>query len=366
MTNEHRNGENIAQFSIRYHQLLDQHGKAVGELPAFAYDRDTMLALYRTMVLTRTFDNKAIALQRTGKMGTYASVLGQEAVGTAMGHAMRAEDVLCPAYREYAAQLQRGVTMTEILLYWGGDERGMAYQNQAEDLPICVPIATQLPHAAGVASAFKLRQQPRVAVAVLGDGATSKGDFYEALNLAGAWCLPMVIVATNNQWAISVPRKAQCHAETLAQKAIAGGIRGEQVDGNDIIAMRHHLGEAIERARRGEGTTLIEAITYRMGDHTTADDASRYRSQDEVNYHKQFDPIDRFYHFLVNEHGWNEGDDNALRASCSQEVDAAVQIYLDTPPQPVESMFDYLYETLPDALVEQRNALIKRGGGDHG
>ena len=208
------------------------------------------------MVLTRTFDQKAVALQRTGRLGTYASSLGQEAVAIGVGAAMRTEDVLLPYAREHGTQLLRGVTLTELLLFWGGDERGSAFQGPREDFPVSVPVGSHIPHAAGVALAFALRGEPRVAVCVSGDGSTSKGDFYEGLNLAGVWKLPVVFVVTNNQWAISVPRSAQTAAETIAQKAIAVGFGGEQVDGNDVVAVRQVVGAAIERARDGGGPHL--------------------------------------------------------------------------------------------------------------
>ncbi len=363
-------GPCAAHFEIYYTQFLNHRGEISGSLPKFTQDPELMIELYRTMVKTRIFDTKAIALQRTGKMGTYASSQGQEAVSVAIGSAMCKEDVLLPTYREQGAQFQRGVSMTELMLYWGGDERGMCFADQPQDFPISVPIATHLPHAAGVAFAMKFHKEARVAVSVLGDGATSKGDFYEALNIAGAWQLPMIMVVTNNQWAISVPRKAQTHAETLAQKAIAAGIPGEQVDGNDIIAMRHCVSKAIERARQGGGPALIEAITYRMSDHTTADDASRYRSAEDVEQQKKYDPIDRLHNYLTQHHGWSQEQEEALQAECTAEVEAAVNAYLDTPPPPPESIFDYLYETLPDAYKVQREALIKtcahHKGGESG
>ena len=361
-TTELENGQCTAEFKIHYTQLLNKAGELVGELPAFAQDKDTLIDLYKVMVLNRTFDHKSIALQRTGKMGTYASSSGQEAVAAAIGHAMAAEDVLLPMYREYAAQLQRGVEMSELFLYWGGDERGMAYQNQKGDLPIAVPIATQITHAAGVAKAFQIRKEARVAVTIIGDGGTSKGDFYEGLNLAGVWQLPMVVIVNNNQWAISVPRGKQTSVRTLAQKAIAAGVHGEQVDGNDILAMRERLGIAIERARNGGGPSVIEALTYRMSDHTTADDATRYRSAEEVDAQKNSDPIQRFRSFLTEHHGWDDAQEESLTQECASKIEQAVQTYLDTPPQAPESMFDYLYETLPKAYQWQRDEMAKRGG----
>src|SRR5687767_4363155 len=225
------------------------------------------------MTLMRAYDLKAVALQRTGQLGTYAPHIGQEAVNAAIGSAMRADDVFLMTYRENGAQLMRGVTLRELFLYWSGDERGSDSSGARKDFPICVTIAAQCTHAVGAAYAIKLRKQPRVVVCALGDGATSKGDFYEAINAAGVWQLPLVFVVSNNRWAISVPRAKQSATTTLAQKAIAAGMPALQVDGNDVIALRHAMDEALARARVGTGPTLIEALTYRLSDHTTADDA---------------------------------------------------------------------------------------------
>ena len=354
----------VASFEIRYTQYLGHNGEIIQELPEFARDPADLIPQYRAMVLTRAFDSKAIALQRTGKLGTYASSLGQEAIGVALGTVMQPEDVLLTSYREYGAQFLRGVSMTEILLYWGGDERGMDFAAAREDFPITVPVGSHACHAVGVATAFKLRQQARVAVCVLGDGATSKGDFYEAINLAGAWRLPTVFVINNNQWAISVPRSAQTGAETLAQKAIAAGFAGEQVDGNDIIALQEVIARTMNKARLGGGPTLIEAITYRLCDHTTADDASRYRSAEEVERAKDKEPIRRLHRFLARNKVWHSADQEELVAECSAKVDAAVEAYLKTPPQPATAMFDYLYARLPSALLEQREEVRSRGVSD--
>ncbi len=346
----------VIQFEIQYQQFCDAKGNIVAELPEFARNNEYLIDLYSNMVETRVFDTKAIALQRTGKMGTYASVLGQEAIGTGLGAAMRVEDVLCPYYREVGAQLMRGVAMEEILLYWGGDERGSAYQNQKvkDDFPVCVPIASQTLHAVGVAYAFKLRKQPRVAVTVVGDGGTSRGDFYEAMNLAGVMKLPVVFVVNNNQWAISVARKNQTAAETLAQKGIACGLACEQIDGNDVIAVRNNIGNAIEKARSGEGPSLIEAITYRVCDHTTADDARRYREAAELEKFKEEDPIKRLSLYLTKQKVWDENKEQTLQKKAQETVAAAVLRYQNIPARRPETMFDYLYETLPEAYLSQR------------
>ena len=347
----------VAQFDVDYTGYLDQELRVSGTLPEFARDPAQLIAAYRAMTSARAFDRKAINLQRTGQLGTFASCLGEEAIAVGVGLAMRPEDVLLPMYRHHGAYLSRGVRMEELLAYWGGDERGMDFQSAREDFPVAVPIATQAPHAVGVAYAFKLRREPRVAVCLLGDGATSKGDFYEAMNAAGVWKLPVVFFVSNNLWAISVPRALQSGAQTLAQKAIAAGFAGEQVDGNDYIAVRDRLDQALQRARSGAGPSLIEALTYRMGDHTTADDSRRYRKAEEVEAWRRRDPLDRLRGYLLQSGDWSEADEEALQAACQEEADQAAQAYLDRPPASPASMFDYLYESLPRAYAEQRKSL---------
>ncbi len=348
-------------FQIHYTQFLDHHANIVEAIPASFRDPLMLVPLYKIMVLTRIFDKRAITLQRTGQLGTFASTLGQEAIGAAVGSAMRPDDVLLPFYRDYAAQLLRGVRLSEILLYWGGDERGMDYRGPRRDFPICVPVGSHTCHAVGVAFAMKYRNEPRVAVCILGDGATSKGDFYESINSAGIWRLPVVFVINNNQWAISVPRSAQTAAETLAQKAIAAGIQGEQVDGNDVIAVAHAVSSALEKARSGNGASLIEALSYRLGDHTTADDASRYRTEEEVKTQWQYDPIKRLRQYLIRAGCWNEAEEQRLQAECEAQVEEAVNEYLSMAPQAPETMFDYLYATLPAVFEEQRREVSRKG-----
>ena len=349
----------VASFDIEYTRFLGPAGCSTQPLPLSAQDRNTLVDLYRAMVLTRTFDAKAIALQRTGQLGTYASSLGQEAVAVGVGAAMRPEDVLLPYAREHGAQLLRGVTLTELFLYWGGDERGSDFKGPREDFPISIPVGSHVPHTAGVALAFKLRGEPRVAVCVSGDGSTSKGDFYEGINLAGVWQLPAVFVVTNNQWAISVPRSSQTAAETLAQKSIAAGFGGEQVDGNDIVAVRQAVAEALANARQGGGPRLIEAITYRLSDHTTADNASRYRDDEIVSQHWQDDPIARLRKHLSDEHGWSKEEEEAVLASCSSDVERAAEEYLATPVQPADAIFRYMYQKLPADLASQRTSITE-------
>jgi pyruvate dehydrogenase E1 component alpha subunit len=350
----------IVRFAVERVEILRPDGTLAAPLPDWAEAAEELVRLYRAMVLTRTYDTKSVNLQRTGRLGTVASSLGQEALAVGTAAAMRPEDVLLPSFREQGAMLWRGVRIEELLTFWGGDERGSHWSGPREDFPICVPVGTHAPHAAGVATAFKLRREPRVAVCVLGDGATSKGDVYEAWNLAGVWRLPMVTVVNNNQWAISVPRSAQTAAETLAQKAIACGMPGIQVDGNDVIAVREVVGRAIERARSGEGPALVEATTYRLSDHTTADDARRYRDDAEVSARWKEEPIARLRTFLVARGAWDKDREEKLLAECGREVDRAVEACLARTPPAATEMIDHVFAGLPRAMAAQRAAIARR------
>ncbi|WP_299013137.1 pyruvate dehydrogenase (acetyl-transferring) E1 component subunit alpha [uncultured Photobacterium sp.] len=358
--------------ALPMHRYIDHNGSPVDQLPVWA-DQSTLTGFYRDMVLTRVYDNKAVALQRTGKLGTYPSHVGSEAIGIAVGRALQPNDVFIPYYRDMPAMWARGIAMEKNLQYWGGDERGSNFSfndKHCRDLPFCVPIATQCTHAVGVAAALKIQGQHHAALVTCGDGATSKGDFLESLNCAGIWNIPLVFVINNNQWAISVPRSIQCGAEKLSDKAKGAGIEGITVDGNDVIAMYDVVLKGLDKARKGKGATLIEAISYRLGDHTTADDASRYRSEDELQQAWQYEPIIRLKQFLINQGWWSESDEEQWLSHCHDVVENAVDNYLSLIPQPPESSFDSLYET-PDAdLCKQRDSTINKAmrmqGGRHG
>lgn len=350
----------IASFKIDFYQYLTPDGQLVGDdVPPLARDFDELRKLYRLMVHTRLFDKKAIALQRTGKLGTYASCLGHEAAHLAIGSAMREADCFAPMYREYGAQFIRGVKMSEVLAYWGGDERGNDFSGPAHDFAWSVPIATQCLHAAGAALAYKLRGEDRVAVTVVGDGGSSKGDFLEAINAASAFELPLVLVIVNNQWAISVPRSKQNRARTLAQKGIAGGLPAVQADGNDIIAARWVMQEAIEQARAGQGATVVELVTYRLSDHTTADDATRYRDGEEVDAAWKREPIVRLRKYLTEQGEWDDEREAALEQEATEAVNAAVEEYQALGDPGIASMFDYMYAELPHDLAAQRERALE-------
>lgn len=356
----------VAHFEIERVQYLDEQAQLAADAPPLANDRAAMTDLYRAMTRVRAFDAKAINLQRTGKLGTYASSLGHEAIHVGAARALEPADVFAPTYREHGVLLERGVRMSEILSYWGGDESGMAWSGPAQDFPYCIPIATQTLHAAGAAFAMKHRRQARCALAALGDGATSEGAFYEALNAAGAMRLPLVFLVINNRYAISVPVHKQTGAATLAQKAIAGGVPGIQVDGNDVIAVCDVLRQAAARARGGEGPSLVEALTYRIGDHTTADDAGRYRAGAEVEHARQVEPLVRLRRYLSARDWWDENAEQALRRDCDTRVNAAVKTYFARPGPDPAQMFTHLFARLPARLEEQLDTvrIYARPGGD--
>ena len=260
-------------------------------------------------------------------------------------------------------QLLRGVELSDVYLYWGGDERGSAGAGYGQDMPNCVPIATQAGHAVGIASAFRIRDERRVVVTTCGDGATSKGDFLEALNLAGVWQLPVVFLVVNNQWAISVPRSVQCAGATLAQKGAGAGLPCVQVDGNDVIALHEVIRSAIERARHGKGAVVIEAVTYRLCDHTTADDATRYRDNEEVRKAWEEEPVKRLQTYLHERGLWSPEQEKVLQQEVSEEIQKAVEVYQSTPNQSLPDLFNYHYADTPAGLRQQLEEM--QGGVSH-
>lgn len=316
-----------------------------------------LVALYENMVTMRLFDDKALKMQRQGRMGTWGSLKGQEAAQAGVVMAMGPEDWVVPSFREHGVLLLRGVPGHLIYAFWKGDERGAAIDRSHYCLPPSVPVASQLIHGAGMGWAFKLRAEPVVAFAFAGDGATSEGDFHEALNFAGVFQTNTVFVIQNNQWAISTPAASQTRAETLAQKAHAYGIPGLQVDGNDVLAVYAATKEAVDRARSGGGPSLIEAKTYRLGDHTTADDAGRYRDADDVAAWSARDPLVRMSTFLKRKRLWSARKEEALLEAVAARVEAEVKALESMPEAPVSDIFNSMYAELPESLVEQREGL---------
>jgi len=351
-------------FRIEWLQILDEHGNCDQSLRPSLTDQQ-IKKLYEELVFTRTFDEKAFKLQREGRLGTYASIHGQEAAQVASAFALEPGDWMFPSFREPGASFVRGLPPRMILQYWAGDERGSNIPEGQNDFPITIPVGTQIPIGAGAAWGAKLRGDKIAVLVYLGDGATSKGDFHEGLNLAGVFSLPVVFFCQNNQWAISVPLTRQTAAQTLAQKAIAYGFPGIQVDGNDAFAVYKATHEALARARAGGGPTFIEAVTYRIGDHTTADDASRYRSKETVEQWKKKDPIDRLIRYMISQGLWDEAYGQQTTANARARVEAAVEeLQAIAPPQP-KDMFRFIFQEMTEELREQMETLLNGNGRSH-
>ena len=349
----------VARFEIRRRRYIDEDGALVRPLPRNLSDPPSIVRLYRAMVLARTLDAKCVSLSRQGRLGTYATAYGQEAVPIGVASAMRAGDVLVPSYRENAALLWRGVGIEEVLSYYAGSERGSDWAGPAHDFPTSITVGGHALHAAGAAFAVQYRGEARAVACVFGDAATSKGDVYEAFNLAGVWRLPVVFVIANNQWAISTPLDKQTASETLAQKGLAGGIAVEQADGNDVTAVHDAVRAGLDRARSGGGATLVEAVTYRLGDHNTADDARRYRDPAEVDARARAEPIGRVRRWLESVQAWSEARETRLRTKCSAVVEAGVAKLFAAEPESPSVMFDQVYAEPPAELSRQREAGLR-------
>ncbi|QBD79335.1 pyruvate dehydrogenase (acetyl-transferring) E1 component subunit alpha [Ktedonosporobacter rubrisoli] len=336
------------------YQILDAEGNLVGKMPNLSTER--LLALYRAMHLGRAFSNKIIALQRQGRATTFGSLVGQEATAVGLAAPLQPQDWLATSYREIASLLLKGVPLSTLIYSFRGFTP--AYPREAHCLPIQIVIGTQLLHAVGLAMAAKIAGDPVVSVGVCGDGATSEGDFNEALNFAGVFQAPVVLVVQNNGWAISVPRQHQSAAPTFAQRGAGFGIPSVFVDGNDLLAVYDVMQQAVERARAGEGPTLVEALTYRMGAHTTADDPTRYRDAAEVESWRTKDPIARVRNYLLKCDLLSEEQDARMLAEIEEELNQAVNEAEAVPPPPPDEFFDYMAASLSPRLQEQRKDLV--------
>jgi len=346
------------RFAVEHLSILDSDGNLDVALEP-ALSSEDLRQLYRAMVLGRRLDERMLKLQRQGRIGTFAPIKGQEASQMGSVFALGRADWMVPSFRETAAMLWRGWPIEKILLFFAGYLEGGQPGPDQHDLPICIPVATQLPHAVGLAYAAQYRGDDAVVMAYCGDGATSEGDFHEALNFAGVWHVPVVFVVQNNQWAISVPLKKQTHSRTIAQKALAYGFPGIQVDGNDVLAVYAASREAIDRARDGGGPTLVECVTYRLGVHTTADDPTKYRSQEEVAAWERKDPLVRFRAYLDKKSLL----DPELEQAVDAEIERAVQAFEARPPADPLAMFDHAYAERPPHLEAERAAAALELGG---
>jgi pyruvate dehydrogenase E1 component alpha subunit len=341
--------ERVEQFDIHRLQVLDEQGKVDEELDP-KLDEDSLRRLYRAMVLAREADQRMLRLQRQGRMGTFSPSTGQEAASCGPVLALEGTDWFVPAFRELGGMLMRGVPFHRVLLFWGGWEEGNVFPGLERTLPIAVIVGSQIPHAAGIAYAQKLGGEPPAGVlCFFGDGATSEGDFHEGVNFAAVWKAPAVFICQNNHWAISTPLERQTVSQTIAQKAIAYGMRGLQVDGNDPLAMYRATREALERARAGEGPTLIEALTYRVLMHTTADDPTKYRDTSVVESWEKRDPIIRMRFYLEQRDLWDDERETRMREEIKQEIDAEVRRYETFEREADDALFEHVYgEKHPD------------------
>jgi pyruvate dehydrogenase E1 component alpha subunit len=333
-------------------QIIPEDGRVRPELEPKLAPSD-LRELYSLMATARAADLKALKLQRQGRMGTFAPSLGHEACQVGSAFAMRATDWVFPYFRDLGTFLTLGLPLKNYYLYWIGNEEGMRIPAGLNIFTVSIPVGSQLPHAVGCGMALKYRREQAAVIAYFGDGATSEGEFSEALNFAGVFRTPNVFICVNNQYAISTPVRRQTAAGTIAQKAAAFGFEGLRVDGNDVLAMFALTQEALEKARSGGGPTLIEAFTYRMGNHTTSDDASRYRTESELGEWSRRDPIERFRLYLRGKGLWDESFENSLQQEAEALINKAVEEAESVPPPRPEDLFLYTYKEMTPELNKQ-------------
>lgn len=345
-------------------QILDEQGQIKTKLEP-KLSNGELKKIYSCMVTTRVADMKALKLQRQGRLGTFAPSLGHEACQVGSAFPIKKEDWVFPYFRDLGMYVTLGFPLKNYYLYWMGNEEGMRIPPELNIFTVAVPVASQVLHAVGAGMAANIRKDKIAVMCYFGDGGTSEGDFHEGLNFAGVFNTPNVFVCYNNQYAISVPRAKQTASKTLAQKAVAYGFEGVLVDGNDVLAMYVAAKEALEKARSGGGSTLIEAYTYRMGDHTTADDASRYRSEGEVKEWVKKDPIERFRIYLKNKDLWDDAFEKRVQEEAATLVEKAVEEAEKTPLPAIEELFIYTYKNMHPNLKEQLEelqAFLREGG----
>ncbi len=335
-------------------QVIDSQGEVVGQVPDMP--REKFIEFYRWMVLGREFSDRMVALQRQGRMGTFAPLRGQEAA-VAIATSLQQEDWLVGSYREIPAYMVKGVPLLAIM------ERSLghitaSYPPEARCIPLQIILSTQMLHGVGLAMAIKYDRKPHVAVAVCGDGATSEGDFNEALNFAGVFKAPVIIVVENNGWAISTPRHRQSAAEYIAHRAPGFGLPGHIVDGNDVLAVHQVMADCIARARAGEGPSLVELITYRMGSHSTADDPTKYRPDEDLELWGQRDPLTRYRNFLMRAGIMTDIEDEQLHEDVMAEMNAAIEMIETLPVQDPKMVFDLVFAEPTSHLTAQRASML--------
>lgn len=341
--------------SVNYLQVMDELGQIDTTLFPSDLTDSYIVEMYKNMCYARALDAKVLSLQRQGRAVTYGPLLGEEATQIGSAMAMGKDDYFVPNFRQHGVFLVRGLSLETFFLYWKGYEEGGMIPKEVKGLPYIVPVASQMPHAAGLAYAQKYKKTGSAVLTYVGDGGTSEGDFYETLNFAGVFKLPLVAIIENNQWAISVPRKSQTASETLAQKGIAAGMNVVQVDGNDVIAVYKAVRDAIDLS--STGPALIECVTYRMSMHTTADDPTKYRSDDEVALWKTKDPILRVKLYLTKKGLWNDDLESKMQEEQKKLIDAAVEKAEAFKPDP-KSIFEHVYSFIPETLKEEMDDAV--------
>lgn len=343
----------IKDFHIHYVQILDEKGNVDKKLMP-NLSKQQILGMYYYMKLARAFDDKALKLQRQGRIGTFAQIKGQEGIQVGASFAMQRQDWLVPSFREWAAHITLKFPMQKILQSMSGDERGNTSEKKI--LPMSVPVSTHLPHAVGIGLALKLQNKKEAVLTYFGDGATSEGDFHEAMNFSGVFQVPVVFICQNNQYAISLPVEKQTHSKTIAQKSIAYGIRGIKIDGNDPFASYKIVRQSLDKARHGKGPTLIEAYTYRISNHTTADDYTKYRSEKEVQSWRLKDPISRLKLYLEKNNLWNESKEKEIDEKITNEIEDSVKKFGSIKSPIKRDIFNYMYEKpTKEILREMKN-----------
>ena len=346
----------VFEGSVDYLQVLDENGSVDAAQFPKGLDDSKIVEMYRFLSFTRAVDAKCVSLQRQGRLSTYAPSLGEEATQVGSAMALRPDDIFVPSFRQHGTFIVRDLPLDMFFLYWRGFEDGNKIPQNVNGFPYIVPVSTQLTHAVGIAFAQKYANKDRAVMTYVGDGGTSEGDFYEAMNFAGVLKVPLVIIIENNQWAISVPRNRQSASETLAQKAFAAGIKCLQVDGNDVIAVYKAVSDAIADSK--DGTTLIECVTYRMGMHTTSDDPTKYRKDEEVKAWESRDPILRVRKYLAGKALWNDTMEASMQDGFKKEIDGAVEKAEAFKPDPTD-LFKHVYSFMPQALKDEYDEAVK-------
>lgn len=340
--------------------IIDASGDLVGDDPGL--DPELYQVMYKNMVLARELDRRMLALQRQGRIGTYAMLEGQEAVQIGSALALEKNDFVFPSYREHGVQITRGLPMEVLLAYWKGLPNAGWDMEKYRTGIVTVPIASQLPHAVGYSYITRMRGEDTVSVAYFGDGATSEVDFHSGMNFAGVWKTPTIFICANNLYAISVPYDKQTASETIAQKADAYGFEGVRVDGMDPIAMYMATKRAAERARAGDGPTLIEAMTYRYGPHATADDPTLYRSDEEVEAWKAKDAIERLRRFLEKRGEWDERSGEKVAMEITDSVDAAITAIEAEPLPGRDDAVRHGFARIPVHVADQLHSMQRAHG----